>query len=175
MMSDELVFQGENPDEKVLFAIHRHPWTLMKPGLMIVFLLLLTTAVFFLFQASWITSWTLFAVLPIGAYVGAQAWFTWANSIYLLTSERVLAVDQEGWFRRRVKELSLDTIMTISHDIRGPWATLLNFGDVNIQAAGAAESDLRLANLYDPYEIQQRIMSAKKAAQSVAAKKAGGG
>lgn len=158
----DLTFQGEDPNETVVFVLRRHPWTLIHTGLIVLFLLLMITAIFLYFQGSWVTSWGIFILLPIALYLGLRAWFIWANSMYVLTSERVIAVDQTGWFNRTVRELSLDNIMTISHGIQGATATLMNFGDVYIQASGASESDLSLTKIYDPYEVQQRIVRAKK-------------
>lgn len=167
-MAEELTFQGENSNEQVLFAIHRHPWTLIKPGLIIVILLLIATAIFFKFQASSITSWTIFLLLPICFYLAAHAWFIWTNSVYMVTTDRILTVDQRGWFDRQVDELSLVDIMKIGHEVKGAWATLMNFGDVNVIASGATETDLTLRAIYDPYEIQQRIIRAKKDHQAAA-------
>ncbi len=165
---DELTFRGEDPDERVLFVLHRHPWRLMPAGLLVVVLLLILTAIFLFAQASPLTSYAIFILLPICLYIAAHAWFTWANSIYVLTTERVITVDQSGWFSRTVRELQLTTIMTLTHKITGPSATMLNFGDVYVQASGASESDLTLLAVFDPYEVQQRIMRAKREAKPLA-------
>lgn len=162
MNNDELVFDGENPDEKVIFVLHRHPWVLAKTGLWSVVLLLIITGFILAFGASQITSVSLFVGIPLIIYLIGRAWFLWSNSVYVLTNERVLAVRQQGWFNRNVKEVALEMIMTISHDVRGPVATMFNFGEIIIQASGATERDMTLDFIYDPYEVQQRITRAQR-------------
>lgn len=163
---EELTFRGEDPDERVLFVLHRHPWRSMGSGLTIVVLLLLLTAIFLWAKASSLTSDAVFIIIPICLYIALRSWFMWANSLYVLTNTRVIVVEQTGWFKRTVRELELQTIMTLTHTITGPAATMLNFGDVLVQSSGASDSDLALVSVFDPYEVQQRIMRAKRAASA---------
>lgn len=158
-------FGGENPNERVQFILRRHPWTLLHVGIWLVVLLLILTTVLFVFKGSWVTSWVVFLVLPIALLIAGRAWFCWWNSTYLLTNERIIVVDQQGWFQRKVTELNLANIITINHDTGGLWATMLNFGNVNIQCSGAAEQDVALRAVFDPYEVQQQIVRAQRARQ----------
>lgn len=160
--TDELTFDGENPNEHVLFVLHRHPWVLLRTGFWVVGLLLILTLLFRLFGASQVTSIALFVLLPVMLYIAFRSWFLWTNSVYVLTNDRLLAVHQQGWFSRNVKEVALEMIMTVSHDVRGPIATMFNFGEINIQASGASEKDMTLEFIYDPYEVQQRITKAQR-------------
>jgi hypothetical protein len=162
MTKQNLVFQGENADESIVFVLKRHPWTLFHSGLVIVILLLLMTAIFIKFQGSWVTSWAIFILLPITLYLAFRAWFLWTNSIYVLTNQRLIAVNQRGWFDRQVGEIALDDILKISHEVKGAGATMFNFGDVALIASGATEADLTLSAVYDPYEVQQRIIGTKR-------------
>jgi len=162
MDESELIFDGENPNEKVLFVLHRHSWVLLRTGLWVVGLLLVLTLLFRIFGASQVTSIALFVLLPIILYIAFRSWFLWTNSVYVLTNDRLLAVQQQGWFSRNVKEVALEMIMTVSHDVRGPVATVFNFGEIIIQASGASEKDMTLEYIYDPYEVQQRISRAQR-------------
>lgn len=162
MAESDVIFQGENPDESIIFVLRRHPWTLFKSGVTVIFLLLIITAIFIKFQGSWVTSWTFFILLPISLYLVLRTWFIWSNSMYVLTNQRLIVVDQRGWFDRKVGELALDDILKISHEVTGAGATMFNFGDVAIIASGATEADLILRAIYDPYEVQQRIIRAKR-------------
>lgn len=162
MGETDLTFQGENPDETILFVLRRHPWTLFHAGLVLVVLLVVLTVVLVRFQGSWVTSWTIFLLGPLSLYLAARSWFLWSSSIYVLTNERLIAVDQTGWFHRTVSELALTDILKISHQVEGASATMFNFGDVKIVASGATEADLVLRAVYDPYEVQQRIIRAKR-------------
>lgn len=161
-MDNALTFQGEDPNETIIFVLRRHPWTLFRPGLIVVLLLLCITTALIIFGGSWVTSWTIFILGPVSLYLAFRAWFLWVNSVYVLTDQRVVAVDQTSWFDRQVGELAVADIMKIGHEVRGASATLFNFGDVNIIASGASASDLTIRAVYDPYEIQQRIVRAKK-------------
>lgn len=165
MGRQELTFEGENPNEKMLFILRRHPWTLANTGVVIVVLLWVMTYVFMKYQGSWVTSWALFLIAPVILYLAFRAWFLWNNSVYVLTSDRLICVDQLGWFRRTVTEINLGDILKISHDIKGPAATMFNYGNVDISASGATETDLSLAAVYDPYDVQQQIVRAKRDSQ----------
>lgn len=170
MADNDLEFEGENPEEKIVFVLHRHPWSLLKNGLTIVMLLLVLTGSVLAFGASRTTSIVIFIIVPLILYFLARTWFTWSNSVYVLTNERLISVHQAGWFVRSVTEVTLTNITTIGHDVRGAAATLFNFGDIIIQSSGAKEKDMTLTMVYNPYEVQQRIVRAQRGETNTSSK-----
>jgi hypothetical protein len=57
-------------------------------------------------------------------------------SIQIVTSERIIDVDQRGLFNREVNTLSITNIEDVSYKKSGFWGTLLDFGNVVVQTAG---------------------------------------
>jgi hypothetical protein len=57
-------------------------------------------------------------------------------SIQIVTSERIIDVDQRGLFNREVNTLSIGNIEDVSYKKSGFWGTLLDFGNVVVQTAG---------------------------------------
>jgi Bacterial PH domain len=65
-------------------------------------------------------------------------------SVQIVTSERIIDVDQQGLFSREVNELPIDNIQDVTHKQNGIWSTMFNFGDVVVQSAseGAAQETI---------------------------------
>lgn len=153
-------FRGRNPDEEVIFLVRAHPFYFLKAGLIIVALAILLLITFAGFGASSVSSFTTFIIVPIVLLVGFRTWFTWVNSTSILTNERLIAVHQRGLFVRDLSEVAVNNILTTNHTIKGPFQTLFNFGDVKIRVSGAAEDEIVLKGVTDPYNLQQRILKA---------------
>lgn len=142
--------------------MRKHLWTLFMPSLVLVISLLVVVGAFTLWKASWITSIIFFIGAFIVLNIFIKAFFVWRSSTYILTNERVIIAEQNGWLNRSVKEANLDDILMINHTIEGFFPTMFNYGRVALNVSGATENELVLDNLYDPYGVQQVIFQAKK-------------
>ncbi len=78
----------------------------------------------------------------------------------IVTNKRVIQNKQEGFFHHTSNELELNKIQDISVKILGPLATFLDFGDVEIQSAGA-KPKFYLDRLPHPKKIKEVIMKLK--------------
>lgn len=155
-MEEEFSFRGQRSDENVVLVVKCHPWGL-TPILwywLIAITVLIITLYFF--GASVVTSYLIFIILAVGGFYSFYVWFIWNNGFYIITSQRVIRIDQRGLFNRRISEAENDKIQEISTDIKGPIKTMLNFGDVRLQTA-SRDGRLVLAGIASPYDIQQRI------------------
>ena len=83
------------------------------------------------------------------------------NDIFILTNQRVINIDQRGFFSRRVAETELENIQNVSYEIKGPIKSILNFGDVMISTAGNTVG-LALANVENPHFVQEKIVELQK-------------
>jgi hypothetical protein len=160
--TDELTFRGQRPDERLIFLLHQHPWVLFRRGLMIVTLLLVLGLVFVVFGPGPLLSLAIFGIVPIALYLFVTAWYTWSNTVFVLTDHRIIAVYQRGWLARNVSETELENIVSIEHAIEGFSKSLFNYGILNIHSSGAAETEILLENIYDPYGVQQKILDFAK-------------
>lgn len=161
-MNDEPIsFRGQRDGEHVKLLIHRHPWALVKPGLIVAAGLALIVLMFIWFQVSPPSYWALVILGPLTLAYGLYAWFTWWNTMYLLTDQRVIVITQRGLWSRRIEDYSLDKIQSVASDTDGPAGTVLNFGTVTLAIMGIKEP-VAMPAVEDPYAIQEKILSAMK-------------
>lgn len=96
------------------------------------------------------------ALLGSGLFLAARTLFVWSVSAFVLTDERLVDVDQRGFFFTAVSSASYDRIQDVSYAVRGLWSTLFRIGTVEVQTAGA-ELRLELAGVRDPSAVQERL------------------
>ncbi|MCC7522601.1 PH domain-containing protein [Candidatus Uhrbacteria bacterium] len=135
------------PDEEVVHVLRRHPITLLT--VMIGFVVLLASP----FLAAWIlplyqpelVANPVFMTLIIlfGSIFFLFAWlFLFQNfmdyylDVWIVTTKRILNIEQTGLFSRTVSELRLYRIQDVTSTVSGFLHTLFDFGDVEIQTAG---------------------------------------
>ncbi len=159
-----LTFHGQREDEELLLLIHRHPWALVKPGLIITLGLVVIILMFIYFQASGPSVWTLFILGPILLVYGGYAWFLWWNSMYLVTNQRIITMTQGSLWSRRIEDYALDKIQSVASDTQGPAGTLLNFGVVMLAIMGIKDR-VELPYVEDPYTVQEKILTAARSAE----------
>lgn len=91
----------------------------------------------------------------------------------VITNQRIIEVEQKGFFDREVSAFRLENIQDITVDIRGIFSSLFDFGDVLIQTA-SKDKDFKIARAPHPEELKlligeehERIMSQFKAPPSI--------
>jgi membrane protein YdbS with pleckstrin-like domain len=156
---EDYTFRGQRDNEEVLIVIKQNVWVFAKTGLFILILINLLVAVFAVYGASVSTSIALFIFLILSIVAFLYRWFIWNNGVYLLTNQRIIKINQQSLFHRVITEAELDRIQDISTEIKGPIQTMLNFGTIHIQTA-SSKTEIDLACVTDPYELQQQIMKA---------------
>jgi len=84
-------------------------------------------------------------------------WIDYYFDVWIVTSERIINIEQKGLFTRVVSELELEKIQDVTTDVRGVIPTFLNYGHLLIQTAGERERFI-FRNVPDPYTIKDVIM-----------------
>src|SRR3989338_2168214 len=77
--------------------------------------------------------------------------------VWIVTTGRIINVEQMGLFRRTESELNLSSIQDVTSEIRGPIQTLFGFGQVHVQTA-AERTRFHLKNIPHPERVQETIM-----------------
>lgn len=102
-------------------------------------------------------------VLLASAYyllIGA-VYFTNFTNYYLdmlvLTNDRLIHIEQDGLFSRSISELDLYKIQDVTSTINGMFPSLLNYGEVLVQTAGAADKFV-IENVPNPEQLRHQIM-----------------
>lgn len=95
-------------------------------------------------------------VMVIALAWGARAIYVWSRNVLILTSHRIIDIDQHGWWHRTVAEAPYQKIQDVRYTTRGIWETMFHFGTVIIQTAGNT-TNLELTRVHDPMHLQQQI------------------
>jgi hypothetical protein len=82
------------------------------------------------------------------------AWIGWYFSVYVVTSQRFIQINQKGLWKRSMVDIGLDKIQTISYEISGLQETLLGFGTIVIQTY---VGELVIHDVHKPRHIQKRM------------------
>jgi len=157
-MSDKYFAKKINlrADEEMAAILHHHPITYIKQFCITAFLILLSFFLMFYFLSLGQIGAALFlAILATGIFYGLREFFIWYNNVFIITSDRIIDIDQKGFFHKTVSELGYDKINDISYSVHGLIQTIFKLGTIKIQAAGAA---LVLRNLKEPGKVNQLLV-----------------
>lgn len=153
--------------EKVVATVHKHWFALVTPGLGALFLLLLPsfliTGVYALpfnlnlevstpFINFLLSIYTLFILLFLFI-----TWIEYYLDMWIITSSRIIDIEQTGLFNRQVSEIALDRIQDVTVEIRGIIKTLLGFGTIHIQTAG--EREFFIDDIPNPSHIKDLVFN----------------
>jgi uncharacterized membrane protein YdbT with pleckstrin-like domain len=164
-------FSGQKESEEVIVVLHRHWFNILQNFFSII-------AMFFILLGGYILLPTFFSELQekpfnvLFAFLENSGfmiifvlfflvWIDYYFDIWIITTERVVNVEQKGLFNREVSELNLEKIQDITTEVRGIIPTFLNYGDVFIQTAGEKERFV-LADIPNPYRIKDIVMSLQR-------------
>ena len=158
-MKEQFTFEGQRSSEEVIFVIKRHPWVLSKAGFVGLAIILILILGFLFFGFSGTTSILIVMAVIFFILYGLYIWFLYNNYLYILTSERLIIIEQNSLFSRRLTESELDKIQNVTIEVKGAIKTLLNFGDLKITTAGI-DPLMIISNVENPYQVQQKIIKA---------------
>lgn len=78
--------------------------------------------------------------------------------VWLVTSERIINIEQKGLFNRTASEQKLFRIQDITSETKGIFGTFLNYGDVFIQTAGEQQRFI-FKQVPHPEQVAKKINS----------------
>ena len=152
-------FPGQHPDEEVILVVRQHPVVLRKPlifGLLAIVLSVLPLD--FVFDGP--AYGTLLKVpLVVGIIVLAYwfyRWVGWYYSIYIVTDQRLIDIQQHGFFNRKVSEVGFDKVQSINYHVKGLQAAILKFGDITVQTYTGAWV---MKSIHHPEEVHSEMMT----------------
>lgn len=95
--------------------------------------------------------------------MGFTIWTHYYLDLWVITDRRIIVIDQRGFFNRKVSSFRLERLQDIKVTIKGILPTLLNFGTIRAQTAGANESNFASGGMPDPRGVQATIQGAMDA------------
>lgn len=79
-------------------------------------------------------------------------------TVWVITSHRIVDIDQIGFFRRKVSSFLLIRMQDVTTDVQGILATLIGYGNINVETAGSNEK-FRMSGIRSPEYIRDVIMT----------------
>lgn len=135
-----------NENEQVLLVLHRHWFILARELAGIVCIALFGMALFFAkdavsaFMAPSVLdplAWFLFSLYILIVLVLTFAvWINYRLDVWVITTRRIIDVEQRGLFNREIAEFLLERVQDITSEIPNMIATFLDFGTMTIHTAG---------------------------------------
>ena len=102
-----------------------------------------------------VAAWSILTIMT-----GFSTWTHYYLDLWIITDRRIILVDQIHFFNRNVSIFRLERMQDIEFKISGILPTLLNFGTLKAQTAGAHESNFTSNGLPDPRGLQATIQKA---------------
>lgn len=166
----EYTFSGKRPDENIILLMRKH-WLILVYKLIPVLLALLMiwgfhwagpgilatvfnleSAFFTLVESFlWMFLWVILFV----------TWVDYYLDVWIITDQRIIDIEQLGFFRRQISELSHEKIQDVTSEVQGVIPTLFNFGFVYVQTAGEKERFI-FKQVHDPVRVRNIIMELQK-------------
>ncbi len=159
-----------NPEEKILLLARKHwfvffletiPFFLLALAPILVYKFLALNIQFFLplnyfyFGLAAYCGWLLFLWMLLFI-----RWTIYYLDIWVLTAKRLFDLNQHWLFSRDVTVMRLEQIEDIRVDVHGLFATLLGYGNIEIETAGAEKDQFLIRNVRDPYRVKDIISRA---------------
>jgi len=143
--------------EQILSVIKRYGLTFFWWW---IFILLLFVVPFFfmfwLFQHGW---WgqTLFTIpVLLGILTIVRTLFLWQRNILIITTHRLIDIDQRGFFDKIVSDIPYDQVEDVMGRIKGFWGTIFRYGNLVIQT-GSGKVQVIIDKIKQPTFLQQEI------------------
>lgn len=169
------IFPGQRAEEKVQLVIRRHEIILL-PAIISVVILALFPQAFYIFvapdtmpflmkapysQMFFLATTIYYGFLWIGSFV---AWSDYYLDIWIITDQRIIDVEQKGFFHRVVSEVDLKRVQDISSSVTGLIPTFFGFGNLIIQTA-AEKNQFTMENIPHPVTVRRQITELARKAQ----------
>ena len=158
-------FEGKEPEEEVLLVLRRHPIGVILRLVVLTLFAFAGLALFVVLEGFIVLNNLFgFALFALGLYYLAlwqMAFYILtmhALDVWIVTSRRVVDSTQRGFFNRTVSELNIARIQDVTLQMSGFGASLFNFGDLEIQTAGA-ETKFRFRQIKNPEKVKDLLMS----------------
>ena len=155
-------------NEKILMVLHRHWIVIFGKFTLGVFLLLVpffVLPVAFSFGEAFGTLFSFIEFLSV-AYLMIVIllmlifWMDYYLDVWIITSERIVDIEQKGLFNREISEFTLDKVQDITVKVPNMMATFLKYGDLVIQTAG--EMSFEIKQIPNFYEAKNLILDYSK-------------
>ncbi|MBU4360794.1 PH domain-containing protein [Patescibacteria group bacterium] len=162
------LFPGQEPNEKIIKLMRRHWWVLFKIVFLYFILILLPLVLKNIFAKYINLLESEFISIALGLFLSLyyffiltmffRAWLDYYLDIWVITSERVVNIEQKGLFARSIAAFRLYRIQDVTASVKGVLPTLFHYGNVHIQTAGTKQEFI-FKQISEPYTITKTIIT----------------
>ena len=155
-------------DEKVLMVLRRH-WVVILGKFLTGVLLLLAPAFLggaaaaFGINLQIVSPYLEFFTVTYLMIIVALIFIFWMDyylDVWIITSERIIDIEQKSLFNREVSEFMLDKVQDITVEVPNMLATFLKYGNIFVQTAG--ERSFKIRDVPHIYEAKNLILDQAK-------------
>ena len=165
----DITFNGKHQGEQVKVVLRRHIFFLILGYIYTVLIALVSLVLYFFLPSLYpilsqeetipiVYDLTFLLIALFLVYIMFLKWVNYYLDSYLVTNERLLSIDQEGMFHRRVAEADVGNVQDVKVRVKGFFATLIKFGNVRVQTASADSRTLYLNDVPAPYILKDLIL-----------------
>jgi membrane protein YdbS with pleckstrin-like domain len=157
------------PGEKILSKIRKHWFILFRDGIGIILGGLLLPIFLIWLSATGTFPATSIAPPAVWTFVGTM-WFLivwmvlatiWTNyylDSWIVTDKRIIYIEQVSLFSRKITTLRMERVQDVTDEAHGVLETLLHFGTLRIQTAGASGDFTIIQGIPHPDKIRNIIL-----------------
>lgn len=160
-------------NERVLLVLHRH-WFVLVRELSAVILMIFAGIMAFSFKSMWYVFVAASALNHLAAFLLSlyallilvlvfAIWINYRLDVWIITTKRVIDVEQRGLFNREISEFLVANIQDITTEVPTMIMTLLDFGNMTIQTAG--QKNFVVREIPHLEEAKRIIMECSRGAQ----------
>ncbi|MFO0764824.1 MAG: PH domain-containing protein [Patescibacteria group bacterium] len=135
------------PAEEVVFVLRRHPLTILPTLVGYALIVLFPFAVQWYLATMQPELWLSPVYQPLIVLGVSMIFFIgWLMlflnfldyylDMWIVTTKRILNIEQTGLFSRTVSEIRLHRVQDVTSSVKGFWATLFDYGQLDVQTAG---------------------------------------
>lgn len=159
-------FPSQKTQEKVFLLLRRHWFTyfgfvavavIMSIPLLAVIIVWINRPDYFSASIGNIAIILVFAYILFALAIMLYGFIDYYLDVYIVTNERIVNIEQNGFFKRKISELHLHQIQDVSAKVNGMFSTMLHYGNVYIQTAGERENFL-FQSIPNPYRVSKLIV-----------------
>jgi hypothetical protein len=161
-------FDGEDPDEKIILFLRRHPIVSFGQWLSAVFMFFIPFIVSVLMRVDGmgilglstiplrfrIFFWFFWLLISAGYLF--ELFLMWYFNVNLVTNKRIVDMDFTGLLHSNITEAPLRNVEDITRQIGGAFQVLFNYGNVIIQTAGE-QREIEFEYVPDPAYVQDVV------------------
>lgn len=172
---EQIKLKDQLPDEVVIKVVRRDIMVLVKKlvSFLVVLAVLIAGVVMFFNTFPTVAESQFYPLLILFGF--GFAFFAWLFfflsitdfilDVWYITNKRIIDIQQEGFFSRKVAEQYLNRIQDVTSETVGILPTIFKYGNVRVQTAGEHEQFL-FGDVSEPDQVRQMIMELIQKSQS---------